>query len=65
MEKQEILEELTIVQEELIDILNDQVIQLSIMSKIELGDDVIKALSDIKKRINEIKEKLNYQIIWL
>ena len=60
MEKQEILEELTIVQEELIDILNDQVIQLSIMSKIELGDDVIKAVSDIKKRINEIKEKLNY-----
>ena len=60
MEKHEILEELTIVQEELIDILNDQVIQLSIMSKIELGDDVIKAISDIKKRINEIKEKLNY-----
>ena len=60
MEKQEILEELTIVQEELIDILNDQVIQLSIMSKIELGDDVIKAVSDIKKRIKEIKEKLNY-----
>ena len=60
MEKQEILEELTIVQEELIDILNDQVIQLSIMSKIELGDDVIKAISDVKKRINEIKEKLNY-----
>lgn len=60
MEKQEILEELTIVQEELIDILNDQVIQLSTMSKIELGDDVIKALSDTKKRINEIKEKLNY-----
>ena len=60
MEKQEILEELTIVQEELIDILNDQVIQLSIMSKIELGDDVIKALSDIKERINEVKEKLNY-----
>ena len=60
MEKHEILEELTIVQEELIDILNDQVIQLSIMSKIELGDDVIKAISDIKERINEIKEKLNY-----
>lgn len=60
MEKQEILEELTIVQEELIDILNDQVIQLSMMSKIELGDDVIKAISDIKTRINEIKEKLNY-----
>ena len=60
MEKQEILEELTIVQEELIDILNDQVIQLSIMSKIELGDDVIKAISDVKKRINKIKEKLNY-----
>ncbi len=60
MEKQEILEELTIVQEELIDVLNDQVIQLSIMSKIELGDDVIKAISDIKERINEVKEKLNY-----
>ncbi len=60
MEKQEILEELTIVQEELNDILNDQVIQLSIMSKIELGDDVIKAISDIKERINEVKEKLNY-----
>ena len=60
MEKQEILEELTIVQEELIDILNDQVIQLSMISKIELGDDVIKAISDIKERINEVKEKLNY-----
>ena len=60
MEKYEILEELTIVQEELIDILNDQVIQLSMMSKIELGDDVIKAISDIKERINEVKEKLNY-----
>ena len=60
MEKQEILEELTIVQEELIDILNNQVIQLSMMSKIELGDDVIKAISDIKERINEVKEKLNY-----
>lgn len=59
MEKHEILEELTIVQEELIDILNDQVIQLSIMSKIELGDDVIKAISDIKKRINEIKDEIN------
>ena len=59
MEKLEILEELTIVQEELIDILNDQVIQLSIMSKIELGDDVIKFIRERKEQIKNLKEELN------
>ena len=35
-------------QSELIDILKDQVTQLSIMSKIELGDDVIFAIRDLQ-----------------
>lgn len=59
MEKQEILEELTIVQEELIEILKNQMMDLSIMSKIELGDDVIEALSNLKEKINKLKEELN------
>lgn len=59
MEKQEILEELTIVQEELIDVLKNRMMDLSIMSKIELGDDVIEALSYLKGKINKLKEKLN------
>lgn len=59
MEKQEILEELTIVQEELIDILNDQVIQLSMMSKIELGDDVIESIRELKEQIKNLTEELN------
>ena len=39
------------IQNELIDVLYSQVVDLMMMSKIELGDDVIK-------KINELKDKL-------
>ena len=38
---------------ELINLLEDQVQQLSIMSKIELGDDVIEEWKKLKKIIDE------------
>jgi len=44
-------------QKELIDLYRDQVVDLSMMSKIELGDDVIE---EIKRLQNLIKE---YEII--
>ena len=43
-------------QSELIDLLKDQVIDLSMMSKIELGDDVIKELNQLNLEISNIKE---------
>jgi hypothetical protein len=43
-------------QEELIDLLKGQVIDLSIMSKIELGDDVIQEWNKLNKEIQNIKE---------
>lgn len=46
-------------QSELIDILKEQVTQLSIMSKIELGDDVIFAIRDLQ---NEIENLLQNQV---
>lgn len=46
-------------QSELIDILKEQVTQLSIMSKIELGDDVIFAIRDLQ---NEIENLLQSQV---
>jgi hypothetical protein len=39
-------------QQELIDVLYTQVIDLSMMSKIELGDDVIEEIKRLKKLIN-------------
>ena len=43
-------------QEELIELLYSQVIDLSIMSKIELGDDVIDKLRELKRDIKDIRE---------
>lgn len=39
--------------DELIKVLESQVIDLSMMSKIELGDDVIEEIKRLKKIINE------------
>ena len=41
------------VQQELIKVLESQVIDLSMMSKIELGDDVIAEIKRLKEIINE------------
>jgi len=43
-------------QEELIELLYSQVIDLSMMSKIELGDDVIDKLRELKRDIKDIRE---------
>ena len=43
-------------QEELIRVLYSQVADLSMMSKIELGDDVISKLREIESEIAQIKE---------
>ena len=40
-------------QQELIDLLYSQVVDLTMMSKIELGDDVIAEIKKIKAIINE------------
>ena len=42
-------------QQELIDLLSDQVSQLAIMSKIELGDDVIEEIITLRSEIKELK----------
>ena len=47
-------------QEELIDLLRGQVIDLSMMSKIELGDDVIQKWTQLKEEIEEAKSQTNY-----
>jgi hypothetical protein len=39
--------------DELIEVLEDQVMDLSMMSKIELGDDVISEIKRLKAIINE------------
>ena len=49
MNKDEIIK----TQQELIDLLYTQVIDLSMMSKIELGDDVIDAIKRLKELLNE------------
>ena len=46
-------EEIIKVQQELIDVLYSQVIDLSMMSKIELGDDVIAEIKRLKGLLNE------------
>ena len=40
-------------QKELIDVLYSQVVDLSMMSKIELGDDVIAEINRLKGMLNE------------
>lgn len=42
-----------VAQQQLIQLLYNQVIDLSMMSKIELGDDVITEIKRLKKIINE------------
>lgn len=43
-------------QSKLIELLLDQVVSLSMMSKIELGDDVLEELNRLNREISEIKE---------
>jgi len=47
-------------QDELIDLLRNQVADLSMMSKIELGDDVIQEWAKLKNEIEEAKSQSNY-----
>ena len=47
-------------QAELIELLRGQVIDLSLMSKIELGDDVIQKWTQLKEEIEEVKSQTNY-----
>ncbi len=47
-------------QDELINLLRNQVIDLSMMSKIELGDDVIQEWTRLKEEIEEAKSQTNY-----
>jgi hypothetical protein len=49
------MEEIIKAQQELIDLLYDQVADLTMMSKIELGDDVIEEIVRLKSKINKIK----------
>ena len=41
------------IQQELIDLLYSQVVDLTMMSKIELGDDVIEEIKRLKGLLNE------------
>lgn len=43
-------------QKELNGILEDQIIQLTMISKIELGDDVIEEIKRLKTKLNQNKE---------
>ena len=54
--KQIVMTQLEQKQTELIDLLRNQVIDLSMMSKIELGDDVIQKWTQLKEEIEEIKD---------
>jgi predicted HAD superfamily Cof-like phosphohydrolase len=47
-------------QDELIKLLRNQVIDLSMMSKIELGDDVIQEWTRLKEEIEDAKHQSNY-----
>jgi hypothetical protein len=49
------MEETIKAQQELIDLLYGQVVDLTMMSKIELGDDVIQEIIRLKNKINKIK----------
>jgi hypothetical protein len=51
---------LEIKQDELINLLRNQVVDLSMMSKIELGDDVIQEWTRLKEEIEEAKSQSNY-----
>lgn len=45
------------IQQELIDVLYSQVIDLSMMSKIELGDDVIAEIKRLKDLLNQKEDE--------
>ena len=47
-------------QDELINLLRNQVVDLSMMSKIELGDDVVQEWTRLKEEIEEAKSQSNY-----
>jgi len=47
-------------QDELITLLRNQVVDLSMMSKIELGDDVVQEWTRLKEEIEEAKSQTNY-----
>jgi hypothetical protein len=44
-------------QKELNGILEDQIIQLTMISKIELGDDVIEEIKRLKTKLNQNKDE--------
>jgi uncharacterized coiled-coil protein SlyX len=52
LERIDALEEKSGIQEQLIDLLHNQVVDLSMMSKIELGDDVIAELIRLRGLLN-------------
>ena len=54
MEQREIIE----IQKELIGVLYSQVVDLSMMSKIELGDDVIAEIVRLRTKLGEHEEDL-------
>ncbi len=50
------MNELEKTQYELIELLKCQLMDISIMSKIELGDDVIEKIKELQQKINKEKE---------
>jgi len=54
--KQIVMTQLEQKQEELINLLHSQIVDLTMMSKIELGDDVINELNNISNEIQDIKD---------
>ena len=49
-------------QAELINVLESQIVDLSMMSKIELGDDVIAEINRLKDLLNEPKSDHGYDL---
>ena len=54
---QKIMTELEQVQEKLIHLLKSQIVDLTMMSKIELGDDVIRELVRLQDKIKQLKNE--------
>jgi hypothetical protein len=52
------MEQLVEKQSELIQLLEGQIVDLTMMSKIELGDDVIAEVWKLTKEINALKENI-------
>ena len=52
-----ILEEIVSAQKELIALLKSQIVDLTMMSKIELGDDVIEEIKRLKEIINKDEQR--------